>query len=364
MGKSLADGRETSVRTLLWSACRSLAAVAALLCVGRPASAADLGGAGSTFVAPVMASWAAAYKAKANVDVVYQSVGSGAGIEKIEAGDVDFGATDKPLPPEELAQHGLCQFPIVIGGVAPVANVPGIGAGQLRFSGALLADIFLGKVAAWDSAEIRALNPGVTLPSLPISIVHRADGSGTTYNWTDFLAKASPAWRSSVGVGLSVPWPAGVGGEGNAGVAAQVKAMPGAIGYVEYAYAVQEGLAFGPVQNGYGLFVAPDVESFQAAAATVRWLDHKDFDVLMTDAGGSTAYPITATTFILMPKTPHDPARASAGLQFFRWALEEGEEQASDLHYAALPPEVVKLVEAYWKSSGLVGAAATSRPVP
>lgn len=350
------------MRKLLPIARRSLAA--ALLYVGWPALAADLQGAGSTFVTPVMKAWARAYKTRVNVDVAYQSVGSGAGIEKIEAGEVDFGATDKPLSPEELAGHGLCQFPIVVGGVAPVANVPGIGAGELRFSGALLADIYLGKVAAWDAAEVRALNPVVVLPSLPISVVHRADGSGTTYNWTDFLAKASLAWKSSVGVGLSVPWPLGVGEEGNTGVAARVKATPGAIGYVEYAYAVQEGLAVGPVENGYGLFVAPDVESFQAAAATVRWLDHKDFDVLMTDAGGSTAYPIAAATFILMPKTPHDPARASAGLQFFRWALEEGEEQASDLHYAALPPEVVKLVEAYWKSSGLPGANPTPRPAP
>lgn len=332
-------------------------AVAVILGVTRPALAADLEGAGSTFVTPVMTKWAGAYKAKTGLNVDYQSLGSGAGIDEVEAREVDFGATDKPLPPEELAKHGLSQFPIVVGGVTPVANVSGVSPGQLHFSGPLLADIFLGKVTAWDSPAVKALNPGVALPHLPISVVYRSDSSGTTYNWVDFLAKASPAWRDSVGVGLTVPWPRGQGGAGNAGVAALVKRTPGAVGYVEYAYAIQDGLAFGQVQNTYGLFVAPNIDSFEDAAATVRWQDHKDFDTLMTDAGGPTAYPITATTFILMPRSPRDPARAAKALQFFKWALEEGDRQASELNYAALPPQLVVLVETYWKSSALTGVA-------
>lgn len=328
--------------------------VAAMVGVMRPAAAADLEGAGSTFVTPVMTRWAEAYKAKTGLDVEYQSVGSGAGIDEVDAREVDFGATDKPLQPEELAKRGLSQFPIVVGGVTPVVNVPGVSAGQLHFSGELLADIFLGKVTAWDSPEVKALNPHVALPHLPISVVYRSDSSGTTYNWVDFLAKASSAWRDSVGVGLTVPWPTGQGGAGNAGVAALVKRTLGAIGYVEYAYAIQEALAFGQVQNTYGLFVAPNIDSFEDAAATVRWKDHKDFDTLMTDAGGPTAYPITATTFILMSRSPRDPVRAAKALQFFKWALEEGDRLASELNYAALPPQLVVLVETYWKSSGIV----------
>ena len=339
-------------------------AFAAILCVMRPALAADLEGAGSTFVTPVMASWAAAYKAKTGLYVAYRSVDSGAGIEAVEAGTVDFGATDKPLPPEALAQHGLLQFPVVVGGVTPVASVPGVGAGQLRFSGQLLADIFLGKVTAWDSPEVKALNSNVALPHLPIAVIYRSDSSGTTYNWVDFLAKASPTWRDSVGVGLTVTWPTGQGGAGNAGVAALVKRTPGAIGYVEYAYAIQQGLAIGRVQNADGLFVAPDIESFQDAAATVRWQDYKDFDALMTNAGGPTAYPITATTFILMPRSARDPAREAMVLQFFKWALEEGDQQASELNYAALPPQLVVRVEAYWKSLALPGVAPAQGRTP
>jgi phosphate transport system substrate-binding protein len=338
--------------------------VAAMLGVMHPASAADLEGAGSTFVTPVMTKWAEAYKAKTGLNLDYQSVGSGAGIDKVEAEEVDFGATDKPLQPEELAKHGLSQFPIVVGGVTPVVNVPGVRAGQLRFSGELLADIFLGKVTQWDSPEVKALNPNLALPHLPISVVYRSDSSGTTYNWTDFLAKASPAWRDNVGAGLTVPWPRGQGGAGNAGVAALVKRTPGAVGYVEYAYAIQEGLAFGQVENTYGLFVAPNIDSFEDAAATVRWQDHKDFDALLTDAGGPTAYPITATTFILMPRSPRDPARAAKALQFFKWALEEGDPQASELNYAALPPQLVVLVERYWKSSALPGVAPAQARTP
>lgn len=358
---SLASGRYTT----MWNARCGLAAfgVAVMLGTIRPAPAADLEGAGSTFVTPVMKSWEAAFKAKTGLDVGYQSVGSGAGIDDIEAGKVDFGATDKPLPPDELAEHGLVQFPVVTGGVAPVASVPGVGPGQLQFSGLLLAEIFLGKVTTWDAPEVKALNPDVALPHLPISVIYRSDSSGTTYNWVDFLAKASPAWKDGAGVGLTVRWPTGRGGAGNAGVAALVKRTPGAIGYVEYSYAVQEGLAFGRVQNVDGLFVAPDIDRFQDAAATVRWQDYKDFDALMTNAAGPAAYPITATTFILMPRSPRDPAREAKALRFFKWALEEGDRQASELNYAALPPRLVVRIETYWKSSALPGiATAQERP--
>ena len=316
----------------------------------QSAAAQEIQGAGSTFVAPIIAKWSEDYAKVSGVKIAYQAVGSGAGIDKIRSGEVDFGATDKPLPPEELEKDGLCQFPIVIGGIVPVVNLPGVLPGRIKFSGALLAEIFLGSITRWDAAEIKAINPDLTLPDMPISVVHRSDGSGTTFNWVDFLSKASPLWRSKVGVGLSVNWPVGVGGNGNAGVAATVKQTTGSIGYVEYAYALQSNLAFGLVGNTYKLFVVPGPDSFQAAAASVRWRDHKDFSVLMTDAGGPDAYPIAATTFILMYKTPNDPGRSSATLAFFKWALESGDQQASELHYVAIPPTVTNLIEAYWAS--------------
>jgi phosphate transport system substrate-binding protein len=316
----------------------------------RPAFADDIQGAGSTFVAPIIEKWSDDYAKISGVKVVYQSVGSAAGIKQIQSGDVDFGATDKPLPPDELEKVGLCQFPIVIGGIVPVVNLPGVESGQIKFSRKLIADIYLGVLTSWDAPEIKAVNPGLQLPAIAISVVHRSDGSGTTYNWVDFLAKASAAWKEKVGVGLSVNWPVGVGGDGNAGVAAAVTATPGAIGYVEYAYAVQNKLSFGQVENAHGLFVSPTPETFQAAASTVDWRDFKDFSVLMTDAGGPDAFPITATTFILMYKSPKDSVRSAATLAFFKWALEDGEVQASDLHYVAIPPRLTKLIKAYWAS--------------
>ena len=226
----------------------------------QSAAAQEIRGAGSTFVAPIIAKWSEDYAKVSGVKIAYQAVGSGAGIDKIRSGEVDFGATDKPLSPEELEKDGLCQFPIVIGGIVPVVNLPGVLPGQIKFSGALLADIFLGNVTRWDAAEIKAINPDLALPDMPISVVHRSDGSGTTFNWVDFLSKASPLWKSKVGVGLSVNWPIGVGGNGNAGVAATVKQTSGSIGYVEYAYALQSNLAFGLVGNAYKLFVIPGPE--------------------------------------------------------------------------------------------------------
>lgn len=308
----------------------------------------EVQGAGSSFVAPIMAQWAEDYMKASGNKVIYQSVGSGAGIEKIRAGEVDFGASDKPLSSEELEQAGLCQFPVVVGGVVPVVNLPGISSNQMKFSGTLLADIYMGKVTSWDAPEVRDLNPDLPLPSTPISVVHRSDGSGTTYNWVDFLSKSSPAWRQAVGVGLSVAWPTGTGSNGNAGVADSVTQTTGSIGYVEYAYAVQRKLVFGQVENAHGLFVSPGADAFQSAASTVDWRLHKDFSVLMTSAGGPDAYPISATTFILMYKSPKDPARSLSALAFFKWALESGDQQATALNYAALPGGLVKQIEAYW----------------
>jgi len=317
---------------------------------------AEILGAGSSFVAPIMAQWAQDYMKASSNKVNYQSVGSGAGIEKIRFGEVDFGASDKPLSPEELEQAGLCQFPIVVGGVVPVVNLPGISSNQMKFSGALLADIYMGKVTSWDSPEVKDLNPDLPLPSTPISVVHRSDGSGTTYNWVDFLSKASPAWRQTVGVGLTVAWPTGTGGKENAGVADAVTQTTGSIGYVEYAYAVQRKLVFGQVENAHGLFVSPGTDALQSAASTVDWRPYKDFSVLMTNAGGPDAYPISATTFILMYKSPKDPARSSSALAFFKWALESGDQQATALNYAPLPGILVKQVEAYWAAQ-IKGAA-------
>ena len=304
-------------------------------------------GAGSTFVYPVLSKWSADYSANGGAKVNYQSIGSGGGIAQIKAGTVEFGASDKPLPPAELAAAGLAQFPLVIGGVVPVVNIAGIKPGQLRFSGALLADIYLGKVKTWSDPAIVSLNPGVSLPSTKITVVHRSDGSGTTFNWVHYLGQVSPQWKSSVGEGTSVKWPTGVGGKGNEGVAAYVRQLPNSIGYVEYAYSVQNKMSFGQVQNAAGNFVAPSAASFQAAAANADWAHAQDYFLVMTNAAGATSYPITATTFILMHKTPANPKRTTAALKFFRWAMTKGQAQASALNYVPLPAPLVKSVDAY-----------------
>lgn len=324
---------------------------ALLLAISGSAMANTLSGAGSTFVAPIMEKWAEDYAKKGPDKISYQSVGSGKGIQAIEAGTVDFGASDKPLSPAELKRYDLFQFPIVVGAIVPVVNLPGIAPGQLRFSGSVLAQIYDGTIRQWDAPEIRALNPKANLPPLPIKPVHRSDGSGTTYNWTDFLAKSSRQWRETLGVGLSVRWPVDqLAGDGNAGVAAEVKTTHGTIGYVEYAYALKNGLSWGMVQNSYHLTVAPTPQTIQAAAATVDWKAYSDFSVLMTNAGGPDAYPIAATTFVLMPRKPKDTDRNQAVLKFFRWALEEGDGQAQALHFVALPSTLVAMIYAYWGS--------------
>ena len=324
----------------------------AALAVASPCRAAETRGAGSTFVSPVLAKWIAAYKEETGNIVGYQSVGSGNGVNLIKKAAVDFGTSDIPLEPQELTSLGMVQFPLVIGGVVPVVNVDGIAPGQMRFTGPLLADIFLGKIKNWGDPAIKAVNPDLKIPNIPIIVVHRIDVSGTTFNWSSYLSKVSAEWKASVGEGGSVEWPLGVGGRGNDGVASAVALIPGAIGYLEYAYALQklDKISFCIVQNSVGNFVSPSVESFQAAASGADWKNATDFFLVMTDAPGVNAYPITATTFVLMYKQPKSKERSEVALDFFRWALEDGQTQADALHYVSLPPELVEQIEIYWQS--------------
>jgi len=304
-------------------------------------------GAGSTFVYPVLSAWAADYQKQSGASVNYQSIGSGGGVAQIKAGTVDFGATDQPLDPQELASAGLAQFPVVIGGVVPVVNIAGVQPGTLRLTGSVLADIYAGKIKSWNDPAIARLNGGVSLPAAKITVVHRSDGSGTSFNFTHYLSQVSPAWKSSPGEGKSVAWPTGVGGKGNEGVAGYVKQIPNSIGYVEYAYVLQNQMAYALVRNSAGSFVAPSGESFQAAAASADWKNTKDFFLVITNAPGADAYPITATTFILMHRQAKDKARSAGALRFFRWALENGQPHAQKLDYVPLPADLVQQIEAY-----------------
>ncbi len=314
---------------------------------GTAASGAQITGAGSTFVYPVLAGWAADYQKQSGTAINYQSIGSGGGISQVEAGTVDFGATDQPLASDELAKNNLAQFPIVIGGIVPVVNVPGLSAGQLKLSGPVLADIYAGKIKTWNDPAIAKLNAGVNLPSTSIAVVHRSDGSGTTFNFTHYLAQVSPTWRGGPGEGKTVNWPVGVGGKGNEGVAGYVKQIPNSIGYVEYAYVVQNKMTYAQLQNAAGAFVSPSAESFSNAAASADWKNAKDFNLVMTNAPGQNAYPITATTFILLPKQPKDKAKSQAAVAFFKYALEKGQDQAKKLDYVPLPAELVQQIESY-----------------
>jgi phosphate transport system substrate-binding protein len=314
---------------------------------GNPASGAQVTGAGSTFVYPVLSAWASDYRKQAGTAVNYQSIGSGGGISQVEAGTVDFGATDQPLASDELAKHNLAQFPIVIGGIVAVVNVPGLQAGQLKLTGPVLADIYAGKIKSWNDPAITKLNAGVNLPAANIAVVHRSDGSGTTFNFTHYLAQVSPAWKSGPGEGKTVNWPAGVGGKGNEGVAGYVKQIPNSIGYVEYAYVVQNHMTYAQLQNAAGTFVAPSAQTFSNAAETADWKNARDFNLVVTNAPGPQAYPITATTFILMPKAPGDNARSDAALGFFKYALEHGQQQANKLDYVPLPAPLVQQIERY-----------------
>ena len=315
------------------------------------AAAGQITGAGSTFVYPVLSAWSADYSKSGGAAVNYQSIGSGGGIAQIKAGTVTFGASDKPLDPKELADAGLAQFPIAIGGIIPVTNITGIAAGQLKLTGPVLADIYAGKVTKWNDPAIAGINPGVTLPNANITAVHRSDGSGTTYNFTHYLGQVSPTWKSKYGEGTTVNWTGGVGGKGNEGVAAYVKQIPNSIGYVEYAYVKQNNMNYAVLQNAAGNFVTPSADSFQAAAATADWAKAQDFDLVMTNASGAQAYPIAATTFVLMYKQPKDANASKAALGFFKWALEKGQPQAQKLDYVPLPADLVKRIEDYWSAN-------------
>jgi len=328
-----------------------LAALALAGTVAMSAQAADVTGAGASFVYPVMSKWSADY-AKANGKKVnYQSIGSGGGIAQIKAATVDFGSSDAPLKPEDLAQAGLAQFPSVIGGVVPVVNVPGIASGALKLDGDTLANIFLGKITKWNDPAIAALNGGVQLPDRKITVVHRSDGSGTTFNFVNYLSKVSPEWKTKVGEGTSVKWPVGIGGKGNEGVAAYVKQIVGGIGYVELSYALQNKMAYSRLKNAAGNFVLPSDESFSAAAASAEWGNAKDFYLVMTNAPGANSWPITATNFILMYKQPKNAAGAKNAKEFFRWVYANGDAQAKALDYVPLPDALVKQIEAYWSAN-------------
>ena len=311
---------------------------------------AEITGAGATFIYPLLSRWSADYNKSTGAKINYQSIGSGGGIAQIKAGTVDFGSSDKPLSPEELAQAGLAQFPSAIGGVVPVVNLEGIDSGQLRLTGPVLADIYLGKITTWNDPAIIALNPDLKLPADKINVVKRSDGSGTTFNFVNYLSKVSPAWKEQVGEGTSVNWPVGIGGKGNEGVAAYVKQIKGSIGYVELAYATQNGMSYTTMQNTAGNWIKPTAESFQAAAATADWANAKDFSLIITNASGADAWPIAATNFILMYKQPKDAKRSRDALDFFKWSLENGQPQADELHFVPLPKPLVDQVEAYWAS--------------
>jgi len=312
------------------------------------AHAQNVTGAGASFVYPIMSKWAADYRTATKVQVNYQSIGSGGGIAQIKAATVDFGSSDAPLKPGDLGKLGLGQFPSVIGGVVPVVNVPGIKAGQIRFTGPLLADLFMGKIKTWNDPAIAALNPGLTLPATKVTIVHRSDGSGTTFNFVNYLSKVSPAWKSSVGEGTAVKWPAGIGGKGNEGVAAYVKQIKGGLGYVELSYALQNKMSYAAMQNAAGKWVLPSDDSFAAAAASADWANAKDFYLIITNAPGDASWPITATNFIIMYKQPKKPATSKSAKEFFRWAYKNGDAQATKLGYVPLPAALVTQIEAYW----------------
>jgi phosphate transport system substrate-binding protein len=305
-------------------------------------------GAGASFPAPLYAKWAADYNKATGARINYQSVGSGAGVKQIEGKTVDFGASDMPLKDEELAQKGLVQFPTVIGGVVPVVNIKGIAPGQLRLNGQVLGDIYLGKITKWTDPAITALNPGVPLPDAAIAPVRRADGSGTTFIFTNYLSKVNADWKVKVGEGTAVNWPGGAGGKGNEGVAAFVGRLPNAIGYVEYAYVKQGKMTYALMQNAAGQFVAPEDKAFQAAAASADWT--RSFHQILTNQPAAQAWPITGATFILMQKTQAKPAQAASTLKFFDWAFRNGDATADNLDYVPMPAPVKAQIEKLWAS--------------
>lgn len=321
------------------------------LAAGLSASAfaVDITGAGATFPYPLYAKWAEQYKTKTTVGLNYQSIGSGGGIKQIVAKTVDFGASDIPLSQAQLDKDGLVQFPTVMGGVVPVANLDQVKGGELRLNGAVLADLFLGKIKKWNDPAIAALNPSIKLPDLAVTVVHRADGSGTSFIFTNYLSKVSKEWKEKVGNDASVQWPIGVGGKGNEGVAQYVQRIKGGIGYVEYAFAKQNKMDYTQMQNKAGNFVQPDDATFKAAAAGANWLGTPGFGVILTDESAKEAWPITAATFILMHKKQDKPAQGKEVIKFFDWAYSEGDKTAADMDYVPMPAEVKNVVRNNWK---------------
>ncbi len=318
----------------------------ALSAAGIANASQEATGAGASFPAPLYSKWAADYHKATGVKINYQSVGSSAGVKQIDAKTVDFGASDAPLTDEELQKKGLLQFPTVIGGIVPVVNIKGVAPGQLKLSGQVLGDIYLGKITKWNDAAITALNPGVALPDAAIAPVRRADGSGTTFGFTNYLSKVNAEWKDKVGEGTAVNWPTGAGGKGNEGVAAFVGRLPNSIGYVEYAYVKQNKLTYTQLQNKEGAFVSPDDDTFKAAAAGADWA--KSFYQILTNQPGKSAWPITSATFILMHKTQDKPAQATTSLKFFEWAYKQGDKTAADLDYVPMPDSVKNVIYKSW----------------
>ena len=337
----------TLVRTAL------VAAVATLTSVG--ANAAEITGAGATFPYPIYAKWADAYKKETGIGLNYQSIGSGGGIEQIKANTVTFGASDMPLKPDVLKADGLVQFPTVIGGAVPTANLPGIKPGELVLDGPTLAKIYLGEIKSWDDPAIKKLNPGVKLPAMAIAVAHRADGSGTTFIWTNYLSKVSPEWKSKVGSNTSVQWPVGLGAKGNEGVANTILQTQGCLGYIEYAYVLQNKMTYIKVINKDGKAVAPTAATFQAAAGHADWAHADSYYLILTNQPGANSWPIAGATFILVHKKPKDPAAVTAALKFFSWAYAKGDKLAEELVYVPLPSNVKAGIKKMWaaKISGI-----------
>src|SRR6185312_240541 len=325
-----------------------IAVVAVAVALTGTALAADISGAGSTFIYPVFAKWADAYKAATGTGLNYQSIGSGGGIKQVEAKTVTFGATDKPISDDELTKNGLVQFPMIMGGIVPIVNIDGVKPGDLVLDAPTLAGIFMGKITKWDDAAITALNPDLKLPSAPIVVVHRSDGSGTTFNFTHYLGQGSSDWADQIGADTAVEWPVGVGAKGSEGVANTVKQTAGSIGYDEYAYAAQNNLSYAKMKNAAGKVVSPSLDSFAAAASNADWADAKNFNLVITNQPGDDSWPIAASTWVLIHAQPDDAAAAGEALKFFDWAYKSGDDQAKALDYVAIPDNVVALIEKSW----------------
>ena len=323
---------------------------AGLVAASTSAFGADITGAGSTFIYPVLSQWADGFKKESGSAVNYQSIGSGAGIKQIEAKTVTFGATDKPLSVDQLEKDGLAQWPMIMGAIVPVVNIEGVKPGDLALDGEALADIYSGKITKWDDPAIKKLNPKLALPSTAIAVVHRSDGSGTTFNFTDYLSKVSADWKSKIGSGTTVEWPAGVGAKGNEGVSGNIGQTKDSIGYVEYAYAKQNKLTFTKLVNKAGKTVEPTMEAFQAAASNADWAHAPGYFLILTDQPGEKSWPIVASTFILMHKEPADKANSAEAIKFFKFAFDKGGKMAADLDYIPMPAEVIKLIEQTWSA--------------